>query len=275
MARRRSLRSTGRGLVGGQVPCPHTAVAAAGDRGGWSGVAASAGSGTRIDGMSHIGVRALVECGASDGRKMAGHRGPEVTLTIYASFRFGPGSVGKAAAWLSLRHVPRAAGGQHRSYRSRVRRAGRNGNRRAEPVVRKIVIAVVVTVAAVAGPGLPAGAAGAAARAPEVGGVGAGGAVTHARPLVRAGSPGMSRALAGSGDQLWRSRFHPAFPGCSDYHAKAVAVSPGGDAVFVTGYCDFGEDFFTVAYNAATGARLWASRYNGPGNGNDVAVAVA
>jgi len=73
---------------------------------------------------------------------------------------------------------------------------------------------------------------------------------------------------------LWRKRFHPAFPGCGIYHANSVAVSLGGDAVFVTGWCDFSEDFFTVAYNAATGARLWASRYNGPGNGNDVAAAV-
>src|SRR5262249_59748796 len=35
--------------------------------------------------------------------KMAGHRGPEVTMTIYASFRFGPGSAGKAASRHSLR----------------------------------------------------------------------------------------------------------------------------------------------------------------------------
>src|SRR5262249_17365308 len=85
----------------------------------------------------------------------------------------------------------------------------------------------------------------------------------------------MSRALAGSGDQLWRSRFHPAFPGCTNYHANAVAVSPAGDAVFVTGYCDFSKDFFTVAYDAVTGAMLWASRYNGRGEGVDTAEAVA
>src|SRR5262249_61745696 len=75
--------------------------------------------------------------------------------------------------------------------------------------------------------------------------------------------------------RLWGRRCRPACPGCSVYCARAVAVSPGGAAVFVPGYCDFSEDFFTVAYNAATGATLWASRYNGPGNGNDVAVAVA
>src|SRR5262249_8720492 len=59
--------------------------------------------GDDINGMSPIGVWAAVGCGASDGRKMAGHRGPEVTMTIYASFRFGPGSAGKAASQLSLR----------------------------------------------------------------------------------------------------------------------------------------------------------------------------
>src|SRR5690348_14292097 len=121
-------------------------------------------------------------------------------------------------------------------------------NRRAGAVVRKIVTAVVVTVAAVAGPGLSAG-AGATARAPEVGGIGAGGAVTHARPLERADSLGMSRALASSGDRLWLRRFHPPVPGCGFYFARSVAVSPGGDAVFVTGYCGLSRvDYFTVAY---------------------------
>ena len=32
------------------------------------------------------------------------------------------------------------------------------------------------------------------------------------------------------------------------------------------------EDYATVAYDAATGGRLWARRYNGPGNGRDWAV---
>ena len=39
--------------------------------------------------------------------------------------------------------------------------------------------------------------------------------------------------------------------------ATAVAVSPDGNTVFVTGGA-------TVAYDAATGAQLWASRFTGP-----------
>ena len=30
-----------------------------------------------------------------------------------------------------------------------------------------------------------------------------------------------------------------------------------------------------MAYSAATGARLWVTRYNGPGNGEDAASSVA
>jgi DNA-binding beta-propeller fold protein YncE len=57
-----------------------------------------------------------------------------------------------------------------------------------------------------------------------------------------------------------------------------VAVGPRGRTVFVTGQSHGATsdyDYATVAYSAATGARRWVSRYNGPGNGFDIANAVA
>ena len=81
---------------------------------------------------------------------------------------------------------------------------------------------------------------------------------------------------AATGAQLWVSRYNG--PGNGDDHAVAVAVSPDGGTVFVTGSSTgvrSGHDYATVAYNAATGAQLWVRRYNGPGNGYDEARAVA
>lgn len=52
----------------------------------------------------------------------------------------------------------------------------------------------------------------------------------------------------------------------------------GRRTVFVTGTGsgrNLDDDYATVAYNAATGARLWVQRYNGPGNGNDYADTMA
>jgi WD40 repeat protein len=61
--------------------------------------------------------------------------------------------------------------------------------------------------------------------------------------------------------------------------ALSVAVSPNGNRVFVTGGSAGASsnnfDYATVAYTAATGAKLWVKRYNGPGNGFDAAVQVA
>jgi DNA-binding beta-propeller fold protein YncE len=73
---------------------------------------------------------------------------------------------------------------------------------------------------------------------------------------------------AATGAQLWVSRYSPY--GLSS--AFALAVSPDGSKVFVTGQSqgvDSRADFGTVAYDAATGTKLWESRYNGPGNSYD------
>jgi hypothetical protein len=94
---------------------------------------------------------------------------------------------------------------------------------------------------------------------------GAGAATSQAaepeRPLA---GPGISTAAADAGQRLWTARYNHG--GADD--ATSVAVSPDGTRVFVTGTSEtqFGgsPQFTTVAYNAATGAELWASRYGGP-----------
>ncbi len=81
---------------------------------------------------------------------------------------------------------------------------------------------------------------------------------------------------AATGAQLWLKRYNG--PAVGDDEAYSVAVSPSGETVFVTGYsagATSGDDYVTVAYDAATGAQLWARRYNGPGNGTDHARALA
>src|SRR5213593_2099509 len=84
-----------------------------------------------------------------------------------------------------------------------------------------------------------------------------------------AGSPS---ATSTAGTQLWAKRFN-GYAKDSDA-ATAIAVSPDGARVFVTGSSlrgtrRFNSDYATVAYSASTGAWLWAKRYNGPGNGLD------
>jgi outer membrane protein assembly factor BamB len=79
-----------------------------------------------------------------------------------------------------------------------------------------------------------------------------------------------------TGTQLWAKRFNGAGNG-NDF-AQSVAVSPDGSTVFVTGNVDdgaLGIDYATVAYDAATGAQKWVRTYNGPGNSDDSATAVA
>ena len=81
-----------------------------------------------------------------------------------------------------------------------------------------------------------------------------------------------------TGAALWVKRYDG--PNHTTDQANAIAVSPGGGTVYVTGQSDTvagstDNDYATLAYNAATGAQQWLQRYNGPGNGNDVANAIA
>jgi hypothetical protein len=81
---------------------------------------------------------------------------------------------------------------------------------------------------------------------------------------------------AGTGAQLWAKRYNGS---AKDYDAaRSVTVSPASSVVYVTGESTgttTGSDYATIAYNAATGARLWVTRYNGQANGVDAASSVA
>src|SRR5258708_31260564 len=77
---------------------------------------------------------------------------------------------------------------------------------------------------------------------------------------------------ASTGRGLWVSRYNG--PASAYDNAAAVAVSPQGGTIFVTGRsfgAKTGEDFATIAYSAGTGAQLGVSRYSSPGNAADAA----
>jgi DNA-binding beta-propeller fold protein YncE len=81
---------------------------------------------------------------------------------------------------------------------------------------------------------------------------------------------------AATGAQRWVKRYNG--PGKDADYAFSVAVSPAGDKVFVTGFStgtSTGLDYATIAYNTATGAKLWAKRYNGPANSQDGGYSLA
>jgi WD40 repeat protein len=68
---------------------------------------------------------------------------------------------------------------------------------------------------------------------------------------------------ASTGSELWVSRHNPP-PDYGAADATAIAVSPTGPVVYVTGWA-FGERtseaYVTIAYNAASGSQLWLRRF--------------
>jgi hypothetical protein len=78
---------------------------------------------------------------------------------------------------------------------------------------------------------------------------------------------------ASTGAEVWIARYSP-----SDSYSYALALSPDGSTVFVTG-TTYGSttrlDYATVAFDASTGAKLWARRFDGPLNSADQANALA
>jgi uncharacterized delta-60 repeat protein len=77
-----------------------------------------------------------------------------------------------------------------------------------------------------------------------------------------------------AGVEQWVARYNG--PGNSSDHAKSIAVDRGGN-VYVTGR-SYGSgtspDYATIKYNS-TGVERWVARYNGPGDGEDNAYALA
>jgi len=75
---------------------------------------------------------------------------------------------------------------------------------------------------------------------------------------------------AASGTEEWIAHYDGTDQ--KDDEPSALAVSPDGSEVFITGYSDgIGtfEDYATVAYDTATGTESWVSRYTGPGFNQD------
>ncbi len=80
---------------------------------------------------------------------------------------------------------------------------------------------------------------------------------------------------ASDGLQRWSAQYAG---GTGDNRAYAIAASPDGSTVFVTGPSDRHRgrtDYATVAYDAATGSQLWVSLYDGPSHDYDIAQAIA
>ena len=73
--------------------------------------------------------------------------------------------------------------------------------------------------------------------------------------------------------QEWAERYNG--PDNDDDDALAIAIDSSG-SIYVTGWSegtDTGKDYVTIKYDSS-GTRLWADRYNGPGNDYDRAVAL-
>jgi hypothetical protein len=92
--------------------------------------------------------------------------------------------------------------------------------------------------------------------------------VTGVKYLTGALSGYITIGYRASGTRLWTQRYgDPAH----DNAAAAVAVSPEGATVFITGQRGDARGhlgFATIAYRATTGAPLWTQRYNKPAHAN-------
>jgi WD40 repeat protein len=81
---------------------------------------------------------------------------------------------------------------------------------------------------------------------------------------------------AATGRELWRTRYDG--PTHNEDQANAMVVSPDGSKVYVTGFSERSKrlrNFVTLAFSAKTGTRRWVRSYQGPGDSNNNAKAVA
>jgi hypothetical protein len=77
------------------------------------------------------------------------------------------------------------------------------------------------------------------------------------------------------GEQLWVQYY--AAPGSGEDKARAIALDTAGN-VYVAGSSSGGAsglDYVTIKYSKDGSGALWVNRYNGPGNGEDVATSIA
>jgi uncharacterized delta-60 repeat protein len=101
--------------------------------------------------------------------------------------------------------------------------------------------------------------------------------VTGASARATSGYDYATIKYSSAGVPLWTNRYNGSAYG--DDFAYAVAVD-GSNNVIVTGYSattnvpPYNYDYATIKYSSA-GEPLWTNRYNGPGNGDDGAYAVA
>jgi len=79
-----------------------------------------------------------------------------------------------------------------------------------------------------------------------------------------------------TGSELWSTRYDGPFHSFDT--ALAIAVSPDGSRVFVTGESIGSSGYYdltTIAYDASDGSPLWTARYDGTGHKDDGGVALA
>lgn len=85
-------------------------------------------------------------------------------------------------------------------------------------------------------------------------------------------------AFDAGGQQRWAAAYDHTTEGFDQDDARAIAVSPDGGRVVVTG-ASYSKgtkyDVATVAWDAGTGEREWVARHAGPFDGDDIGTAVA